>query len=579
MDKSNSSILNKSNISLQRAKQNLSGLKTALNTSPISPFRSTNKLITSKNSYIISNSSKSIPQSNALNNNNNNNINIDGLISPINNEIINNNQIITGNNVELSNKLSYLMGTQIINNDNKKINELTSYCNYFEALLKNSNDYNTEKLNSYEKLNIRIKDTIIDNNKIEKEIKEYENENIDIAKLNDELRRNLSEINKRFEDENEILKNYFSLCNQNYNEVMEKKSFLTNLNKNLVKSKSDYNELINKMKETITILSNKKNSQSLDLRQIEKKLFEKDEQLEKKENQLKELQNINEQLLEEGKKIQEEINDTLDQITNHQQLSNQLINIKEQLNESKIEELKNIIRKKDREIEEIKSNYNDINKKLKRRKIGNSDYETYKFKRNEVQTNKNNYKKDYNKYTLNKIDNNNIRNRSKFDNKRNDLSEIKNSLKNIYDEEINKIEENEEIFNERKNHSQKLLEENKKLQQEYLNLIEQSLNLGKVDKRYENNKIWNDLNEIENNKNAQIEEEENLNKINDLYNAENNLDLIEEEQKDDKTDLTNDSSPIMNLPLQLSKSNEEIKEKYNEENKKNLDDDVVENSE
>ena len=229
MDKSNSSILNKSNISLQRAKQNLSGLKTALNTSPISPFRSTNKLITSKNSYIISNSSKSIPQSNALNNNNNNNnnnINIDGLMSPINNEIINNNQIIIGNNVELSNKLSYLMGTQIINNDNQKINELTSYCNYFEALLKNSNDYNTEKLNSYEKLNIRIKDTINDNNKIEKEIKEYENENIDIAKLNDELRRNLSEINKRFEDENEILKNYFSLCNQNYNEVMEKKSFL-----------------------------------------------------------------------------------------------------------------------------------------------------------------------------------------------------------------------------------------------------------------------------------------------------------------------------------------------------------------
>ena len=69
MDKSNSSILDKSNISLQRAKQNLSGLKTALNTSPISPFRSTNKFITSKNSYIISNSSKSIPQSNALNNN------------------------------------------------------------------------------------------------------------------------------------------------------------------------------------------------------------------------------------------------------------------------------------------------------------------------------------------------------------------------------------------------------------------------------------------------------------------------------------------------------------------------------
>ena len=282
---SNTSILNQSHISLQRAKQNLTGLRSVLNSKPVSPLRTIN--LTSK----TTNNSFSIPKSIPKNNYNNN---IKGLVSPINNEIINNNRTITGNNIELSNKLNSLMGIQNNNkNDiNQKINELVSYSDYIEDQLKNSNDNNTEILNLYEQLNIKVKDTVNNNNKIQEEIKYLETENINLLKNNDELKRNLVEINKRFDNESQILKDYFIHCNQNLNDAMERFSYLNNLNKNLQKSKTDYNELISNMKETINILSNKKNSQSLDLKQIEKNLNEKDKELKKRDEQLKELKLI-----------------------------------------------------------------------------------------------------------------------------------------------------------------------------------------------------------------------------------------------------------------------------------------------
>ena len=528
---SNTSILNQSHLSLQRAKKNLSGLKSVLISKQISPLRQINTK--TNNSFIIPNKYISI----SLNNKNPINKNI-GLVSPINNEILNNNRTITGNNVELSNRLNNLMGIQNNNqNDiNQKINELIAYGDYIEEKLKISNDNNSQVLNSYEELNIRVKDTIINNNKIENDIKEYENENNNLFKANDELRRNLIEISKRFNNESQILKDYYLHCNQNYNDSIERNSYLNNLNKNLQKSKSDYNELINKMKETINILSNKKNSQSLDLKQIEKNLNEKDEELKKRDDQLKELQIINDKLIEEGIIIQHEINKTYDELTNHQQLGNQLMIIKDTLNtyDSKIDELKEIIRRKDNEIEDIKNNYNDLNNKLKRKKNDNID----------------NYKYNINKSNLIKIPFN--YNKENFNiNLNNENGENK--------KEITKLTLNNDLnVKDKKNQSQKLLEENRKLQQEYLNLIGQSINLEKMDKKYENNSIWNNLNNnVENEENK-----ENLNKNNKIINN-NRLNPIEEIKKDESN---NELNPIMNLPLQMIRNAEDT----NEENKNNF---------
>ena len=92
--------------------------------------------------------------------------------------------------------------------------------------------------------------------------------NFELQQTNDELKRNLNEISKRFQNESQILVNYFNNCKKDQNDLLEKNA----LNKNLQKSNKDYNEIITKIKETISILSTKKNSESLDLKEIERRL-------------------------------------------------------------------------------------------------------------------------------------------------------------------------------------------------------------------------------------------------------------------------------------------------------------------
>ena len=541
---SQSSLLNQSNISLQRAKQQLSGLKSVLNSKPMSPIRNI------LSSY---NSTNNIKKPNNNLKSFSNDIQI-GLISELNNEIIINNRNITGNNVKLSNKLNSLIGQNSYsqNNINKKINELNSYCNYLEDQLRENNDSNTAILNSYEELNINVKDTIKINNRYENEITNIDNDNLEVQKVNDELKRNLTEIKKRFDNESKILVDYYNQCKKDYNEAIERYSFLKDLNKNLEKSKKDYNEIINKMKETIKILSMKKNSESLDLKEIERRLNTREKEIEKRDNKLKELKDINDKLVKEGTNIQEEINEIFDELSSHNQLGNQLSSIKDTINtyDNKIEQLKSIIRNKDKEIEDIKSNYSELNKKLKKRKILDNeipDSRNNKFKERE-NDNFNYYNNTDNINNLYNIESNKkINNDYETIDLNNNIDNTNNNL-NIYDEEIKKIKEsNEKIdLNERKNHAQRLLEENKKLQQEYLNLIGQNIDL----KNEENNE--NEFNE------------DNINEMNKLLNIDSKLIPIEE-QKEEKESINENNSPI-NLPLQMIINSDESGNNYDVNN-------------
>ena len=541
---SQSSLLNQSNISLQRAKQQLSGLKSVLNSKPMSPIRNI------LSSY---NSTNNIKKPNNNLKSFSNDIQI-GLISELNNEIIINNRNITGNNVKLSNKLNSLIGQNSYsqNNINKKINELNSYCNYLEDQLRENNDSNTAILNFYEELNINVKDTIKINNRYENEITNIDNDNLEVQKVNDELKRNLTEIKKRFDNESKILVDYYNQCKKDYNEAIEKYSFLKDLNKNLEKSKKDYNEIINKMKETIKILSMKKNSESLDLKEIERRLNTREKEIEKRDNKLKELKDINDKLVKEGTNIQEEINEIFDELSSHNQLGNQLSSIKDTINnyDNKIEQLRSIIRNKDKEIEDIKSNYSELNKKLKKRKILDNeipDSRNNKFKERE-NDNFNYYNNTDNINNLYNIESNKkLNNDYETIDLNNNIDNTNNNL-NIYDEEIKKIKEsNEKIdLNERKNHAQRLLEENKKLQQEYLNLIGQNIDL----KNEENNE--NEFNE------------DNINEMNKLLNIDSKLIPIEE-QKEEKESINENNSPI-NLPLQMIINSDESGNNYDVNN-------------
>ena len=387
--------------------------------------------------------------------------------------------------------------------------------------------------------------------------------NFELQQTNDEVKRNLNEISKRFKNESQILVNYFNNCKKDYNDSLEKNSFLKDLNKNLQKSNKDYNEIIIKMKETINILTTKKNSESLDLKEIERRLNERDKEIEKRDFRLNELKDINDKLVKEGTNIQEEINQVFDQLSNHNQLGNQLTSIKETINkyDNQIEQLKNIIRKKDREIEAIKSNYGDLNKKLKKRKIEDNSIPK---SRNEINNkliesgnyenfdNRNNILNDNNIYNLTESNESNKKSNNDLDvietnNFKNNIEDKKISLNNIYDTEIKKIKDsNAEIdINERKNHAQRLLEENRKLQQEYLNLIGHGINTQKKDTIIDN---YND---------------DNINEKNRILNMGSKLVPIEEEQKEDKGEesINENNSPI-NLPLQMVMNSEESENNY-----------------
>ncbi len=561
---SQSSILNKSSLSLQRAKQHLTGLQSVMRTKPISPLRQMSTTFKTRN---INSSKRTKTFSNDIQ---------IGLISELNNEIIINNRNITGSNVELSNRLSSLIELQNFNGQNsinQKINELTSYCDYLEDMLRENNDTNTGILNSYEELDIKIKDTVNNNKKIVNELHNLDDMNLELQQTNDELKRNLNEISKRFQNESQILVDYFNNCKKDYNDSIEKNSFLKDLNKNLQKSKKDYNEIIAKMKETINILSTKKNSGSLDLKEIERRLNERDKEIEKRDFRLNELKDINDKLVKEGTNIQEEINQTFDQLSNHNQLGNQLTSIKETINkyDNQIEQLKNIIRKKDKEIEDIKSNYGDLNKKLKKRKIEDNiipesrnvinnkliesrNYENFD-NRNNIY-NFNDKDNDNNIYNLTESNESNKKSNNDLDvietnNFKNNIEDKKISLNNIYDTEIKKIKDsNAEIdINERKNHAQRLLEENRKLQQEYLNLIGHGINTQKKDTIIDN---YND---------------DNINEKNRILNMGSKLVPIEEEQKEDKGEesINENNSPI-NLPLQMVMNSEESENNYDMNN-------------
>ena len=557
---SQSSILNKSSLSLQRAKQHLTGLQSVMRTKPISPLRQMSTTFKTRN---INSSKRTKTFSNDIQ---------IGLISELNNEIIINNRNITGSNVELSNRLSSLLEIQNYNGQNsinQKINELTSYCDYLEDMLRENNDTNTGILNSYEELNIKMKDAVNSNKKIINEVQNLDEMNLELQQTNDELKRNLNEISKRFQNESQILVDYFNNCKKDYNDSIEKNSFLKDLNKNLQKSKKDYNEIIAKMKETINILSTKKNSGSLDLKEIERRLNERDKEIEKRDFRLNELKDINDKLVKEGTNIQEEINQVFDQLSNHNQLGNQLTSIKETINkyDNQIEQLKNIIRKKDKEIEDIKSNYGDLNKKLKKRKIEDNiipesrnvinnkliesrNYENFD-NRNNIY-NFNDKDNDNNIYNLTESNESNKKSNNDLDvietnNFKKNIEDKKISLNNIYDTEIKKIKDsNAEIdINERKNHAQRLLEENRKLQQEYLNLIGHGINTQKKDTIIDN---YND---------------DNINEKNRILNMGSKLVPIEEEQKEDKGEesINENNSPI-NLPLQMVMNSEESENNY-----------------
>ena len=489
------------------------------------------------------------------------------LVSKQVNNIIQNNRIITNLNIGLSSKLSSLNQTNDSNYDNeinKKHKELVDLSRQLEKELRYSNDKNFEILHSYEKLKAKI-DQINKENKIfEEEIKQNDDFTLKIKNENIELKNNINNLLSNYENENkEIIENY-NMSKKDYKNSFEKYENLININKSLEKTKSDMKDVIYKMKDTINFLEKKKSLVTYDVDIIERKIRDRNIEIEIRDNQLNNLMRNYDLLRKESMENNNILQNTMNEYANENNNRNERFEqIKQSLKsyDMKIIELLNTIRERDKDIEEIKIQYKMINDKLEKKRqlynnyiysINNNNNQNYNnqnkysittipeesnFETIEHDEKKNMINIENKKLNIEKInkenvlnDNNNIKEKIINENKN---YNINNNVINNFNNKENKEDKNnlnQQVIDNNyhileKNNSQTLLDENKKLQEEYKQLIKDNINPiieGKIsDKNKDDNK---EENNGDNN-------EENKEETNEVTKEENKEESKEEELK------------------------------------------------
>ena len=470
------------------------------------------------------------------------------------------------------NSINQYNDNNIVYEINKKQKEFIDLSRQLEKELRFSNDKNFGILHSYEKLKAKI-DQINKENKIfEEEIKQNDDFTLKIKNENIELKNNINNLLSNYENENkEIIENY-NMSKKDYKNSFEKYENLININKSLEKTKSDMKDVIYKMKDTINFLEKKKSLVTYDVDIIERKIRDRNIEIEIRDNQLNNLIRNYDLLRKESMENNNILQNTMNEYANENNNRNERFEqIKQSLKsyDMKIIELLNTIRERDKDIEEIKIQYKMINDKLEKKRQLYNNY-IYSINNNNNQNNNN-----QNKYSITTIPEESNFETIEHDEKKNMIN-IENKKLNI--EKINKeniLKDNnnieEKIINENKNYninnnvinnfnnkennedknnlnqqvidnnyhileknnSQTLLDENKKLQEEYKQLIKDNINPiieGKIsDKNKDDNKEENNGDNNEENKEETIEE--NKEETNEVTKEENKEESKEEELK------------------------------------------------
>jgi len=470
------------------------------------------------------------------------------------------------------NSINQYNDNNIVYEINKKQKEFIDLSRQLEKELRFSNDKNFGILHSYEKLKAKI-DQINKENKIfEEEIKQNDDFTLKIKNENIELKNNINNLLSNYENENkEIIENY-NMSKKDYKNSFEKYENLININKSLEKTKSDMKDVIYKMKDTINFLEKKKSLVTYDVDIIERKIRDRNIEIEIRDNQLNNLIRNYDLLRKESMENNNILQNTMNEYANENNNRNERFEqIKQSLKsyDMKIIELLNTIRERDKDIEEIKIQYKMINDKLEKKRQLYNNY-IYSINNNNNQNNNNqnkysittipeesnfetieNEKKknminiENKKLNIEKInkenvlnDNNNIKEKIINENKNYNINN--NVINNFNNKENNEdknnlnqqvIDNNYHILE--KNNSQTLLDENKKLQEEYKQLIKDNINPiieGKIsDKNKDDNKEENNGDNNEENKEETIEE--NKEETNEVTKEENKEESKEEELK------------------------------------------------
>ena len=187
-----------------------------------------------------------------------------------------------------------------------------------------------------------------------------------VALLNVELKHNYKDIDAKFNNESDLLDcEYIRLQKENSN-LKHNESVLYEMNNNLLKSKDDYEALIKKMKNTLIILKEKNKKNSSDLDKLKLKIDELDKEHAKKDSQIEELLDIQKELVENNNTNQGEIDNLINEKDSKDQILEKVQKVQSNIDEyaQKISELYAEIAEKERVIEKIKIEYEQLNQEL-----------------------------------------------------------------------------------------------------------------------------------------------------------------------------------------------------------------------
>lgn len=448
---------------------------------------------------ISSSSSLPLTQHTSFRYNNNNNTSYP---SSYTSRLLSSNRSLAANNLSLMNKLntfSSLHENYYTHTPHQHQYQPTTTTHYISTAPNQTNLQ--ESLRNIRNSNNELRSEKIDNEKnyiniqnettrLKKDVDRAKHKKQSLEEINAELKRNYGNIHNNFNKENVLLDSVFQKTNKDLITNTQQSEMLLEMNSNLKKTKNDYEALVNELKGTVAVLTKKQETFEQTHTNSKQILTDKGLLSTEKDNKINELLDINTQLTNEL-----ESHDTLLQRElesfNHKEKNTQSISPLQKDIEQKNKQLDDMYKelmRKDELIETLKANYTKVNQRL----IEGGDCNVDDLVSGD---DKNKIKNVNDDNTMKEMYNQEVDKKAKLVNALKELNgvyekliESQEKMKTFYENEVSKakamfqakqealsnndnVDSNNNNMNEDKEQLQKLIKEQNSLKQDYATLI------------------------------------------------------------------------------------------------------------
>lgn len=412
------------------------------------------------------------------------------IVSYRTNKMLSSNRNLINSNKDMINRLQTLENEGSgLSEKNVKMVSILPNMESLENNLVSLRNSNVQLKNEYEMKTKSMMHLENENKRIQKEIQNTKFKNEKLSDANSELEKNYKDIETKFINETELLDCEIVRLKKENEAFKHQEAVLTEISKNLHKSKEDYDSIITKMKKTLLILTNKSNKAKEELDELKVNIELQEKENSEKDAQIQELLDINAKLIEDNDNNSAEIEKVISENSSKELIVDKIKKIQTNLEDysKKIDELYKEIDQKDRMIEKIKAEYEDLNQKLI---LFNPNEDEERVKTPQEIEKEQLFKGKLEKEQLKNKDL--VKNLKELNDLTQQLLSTRQSSKNIYEEEIAKLQEEfesqkEKLSNEKENESKNLEEiinENKKLKEHNQSLINKVAMLPEMEKSF-----------------------------------------------------------------------------------------------